>query len=155
VKVLKANIVIRNLFISAHCLCEIASSPEVLPNIVLLPTSVHPRHMDRTLSVDKANHFRHRIFWRNRYHHMHMIWHQMSLLYQTLFLPRQTKYLQEYFSYLTTQLRLIRTVRFNHRTSGMGRRLPTRILLLNVRLQYFPEVDIETFQVRYVALSRC
>src|SRR5262249_4631614 len=46
---------------------------------VALPLSVRTGQVHCTLAFDKTGHLGDRILWRDRDHHMHMIWHEVTL----------------------------------------------------------------------------
>jgi hypothetical protein len=77
-------------FVSPYGLDEVASCPDVLPDNVSLALNVHPRQVNRTLSLDIPNQLRHRILRRDRDHHVHVIGHQMPFLDPTLLLRSQS-----------------------------------------------------------------
>src|SRR5664279_2670603 len=57
--------------------------------------------MNRALALDEANHLRHRVLRRYRYHHVHMVRHQMPFHYQALLLGGE---LAKHFSEMLAQL---------------------------------------------------
>jgi hypothetical protein len=59
---------------------------EALADEILLALSVHSRTVDCTLALDVSHYFRNRILWRDRDHHVHIVWHQMTLLNPALLL---------------------------------------------------------------------
>ena len=61
----------------------------MLAHVIPLTALINPGNVDRTLALDEADHLRHRIFWRYRNHHVHMIRHQVPFLDHTFLLPRQ------------------------------------------------------------------
>jgi hypothetical protein len=52
---------------------KVSSGPEVLPHEVRLFLSVYPSKVDRTLPLDEPDHLRHRIFRRDRDHHVDVV----------------------------------------------------------------------------------
>jgi hypothetical protein len=75
--------------------------PKVLPYEVALSLAIDPSQVDRALSLNVANHLRHRIFRRNRDHHVQVVGHQMTLLNPTFPLRSQPA---EYLSKVPAQL---------------------------------------------------
>jgi hypothetical protein len=55
-----------------------------------LPLPVDPSHVDGALAFDVADNLRHRIFWRYRDHHVHVVRHQVAFLDPAFLLRRQT-----------------------------------------------------------------
>jgi hypothetical protein len=83
---------------------KISASPKALADKISLPFSVHTRDVDGTLSLDKADHLRHRVFRRDQDQHMHVIRLHMALLDPTLLLRSQlAEYFPKMLSYLPKQ----------------------------------------------------
>jgi hypothetical protein len=61
----------------------------VLTYEIPLPLSVHPRQMDRALSLDISNHLRYRVLGRYRDHHVYMVRPQMPFFNLALLLLGQ------------------------------------------------------------------
>ena len=76
-------------FVSSYGRDEVPSGPEMLPHEAALPLPIDPRQMDRTLTLDKPDHLRNRIFWGNRDHHVDVIRHEVTLLDPAFLLQRQ------------------------------------------------------------------
>src|SRR4029450_7953105 len=69
---------------------EVSPGPELLPHEVALPLSIDPCKVDSALALDVPDHLRHRIFGRDRYHHVNMVGHQMPLFDPALLLYCQS-----------------------------------------------------------------
>ena len=61
--------------------------------------------MDGALALDVSDHLRHGVLWRDRNHHMHMIWHKMTFFDPAFLLQRQPP---EYLAEMLPQLRIQR-----------------------------------------------
>ena len=66
-----------------------SSRTEVLPDKVLLPLSIHLRHMNRAFSLDISHYLRHRVLGRYCHQHVHMVRQQVPFFDLTFLLPRQ------------------------------------------------------------------
>ena len=76
----------------------------MLPHKVTLALAIHPRQMNRALTLDIPDHLRHRILRRDRNHHVHVIRHQVPFFDSTLLLFRElSKHLTKMFPQLLIQ----------------------------------------------------
>jgi hypothetical protein len=57
---------------------------------ILLMFAVGSCHVDRTLALDVAHHFRYRILARDGKQHVHVVWHQVAVKHPALLLLGQT-----------------------------------------------------------------
>src|SRR5580698_1809969 len=86
----------------------------MLPDKIPPALSVDARQVDRALTLDISDHLRHRVFWRYRDPHVHMVAHQMAFFNPALLLHSQSpKYLPEMFSQTHVQ-RFATTLRDEH-----------------------------------------
>src|SRR3989338_1790270 len=75
--------------VSPHGRDEVPSCPKMLAHEVSLSPAVLAGNMNRALTLDVTHDLRHRVFRRNREHHMDVIRHHMPLLDLAFFLPRK------------------------------------------------------------------
>ena len=76
----------------------------MLAHEISLLLAVNPGEVDCALAFDEANHLGHRVFGRDRKHHMHVIGHQMPLLDLRFLLRREPmKHLAEIAAKLEIQ----------------------------------------------------
>ena len=87
---LVANVFSYHLLVSTHRRDEVPTGPEMLPYEVTPAFPVHPRNVDRTLSLDETDYLGHCILGRDRYHHVYVVRHQVAFLYLTFLLLCQT-----------------------------------------------------------------
>jgi hypothetical protein len=62
----------------------------MMPHEVAATLPEVPRDMDCALPLDEPDHLRHRVFWRDRDHHMNVVGHQMPFLDLALLLTSET-----------------------------------------------------------------
>jgi len=62
-----------------------APSPKTLASEISFPFSIHTGDVDGALCLDKADHVRHCVFWRDRDQHVHVVKLQMTPLIRLSF----------------------------------------------------------------------
>ena len=84
---LPSHVLLYLFFIQAHGADTVPLCPEVPSPVPLLQIQVPIKHLYRTLPFQKSYHFRNCLFWRKRYHQVHMV---------SLDIPRQYFYLSPF-----------------------------------------------------------
>jgi hypothetical protein len=67
-------------FVSPDGRDEVSTRPEMLPDEVAFPLAERPGYVNCALPFDVADDLRHRVLWRDRDHHVHMVGHKMPFL---------------------------------------------------------------------------